>query len=95
MISGSSAEDSAWRANAKLPPTTASAVAFVTSDSLCTAAARAIARLSSPAAPAQPVWLLSAGRTRYIVFGTGRVSEGRALGSVFDTTFTWLADFIE
>lgn len=95
LISGSSASDSAWRANAKLPATTASAVVFVTSDSLCDVAARAVANLSAPSAPVRPVWVLFASSNRYIVFGTGRTSQGRPLGSVFDSTFTWLADFLE
>jgi hypothetical protein len=95
LISGTTASDSAWRANAKLPATPASGVQFVTSKSLCDAAARAVANLSSPAAPVRPVWLLSVGPSRYVVFGTGRTSQGRPLGSVFDNTFKWLADFLE
>jgi hypothetical protein len=73
----------------------ASGVRFVTSISLCDAAARAVAKLSSPAATPRPVWLFSVGPTRYVVMGTGRTSQGKILGSVFDNTFTWLADFAE
>jgi hypothetical protein len=95
LISGSSATDSAWRANAKLPMMAASAVVFVSSDSLCDIAARAVANLSTPAAPVKPVRVLSVGPDRYIVYGAGRMSEGRLLAAVFDSTFTWLADFLE
>jgi hypothetical protein len=95
LISGSAPSDSAWRASVKLPAMSASSVVFVTSDSLCDVAARAVANLSSPAAPIQPVWLLSAGPNRYVVFGSGRMSADRLLGSLFDSTFTWLADFFE
>jgi hypothetical protein len=95
LISGASAEDSAWRANANLSATTASSVVFVSADSLCDVAARAVANLSAPAAPLQPVWVLSAGPNRYIVFGSGRISRDRPLGSVFDSAFNWLADFFE
>lgn len=95
LISGSSASDSAWRARASLPKVVASAVVFVTSDSLCDVAARAVANLSAPAAPVQPVWVLSVGPDRYIVYGAGRMRDGWLLAAVFDSSFTWVADFLE
>jgi hypothetical protein len=95
LISGSSASDSAWRARASLPKMAASAVVFVTSDSLCDVAARAVANLSTPPAPVQPVWVLSVGPDRYIVYGAGRMRDGWLLAAVFDGSFTWIADFLE
>jgi hypothetical protein len=94
LASGLTQSDSVWRGIAKVPLVAASTVALVNSDSLCDAAARAVANLSTPAAPLRAVWVLAAGPNRLIVFGSGRRSEGRALAAVFDSTLTWLADVL-
>jgi hypothetical protein len=93
LVSGSSKTDSLWRVHAKLPKTAAANVTFVTADSLCDAAARAVAALSTPAAPIARVWVIAVGPTRYVVFGAPRVNSQAALSAVFDTTLSWLADY--
>jgi hypothetical protein len=92
---GSDPEDAEWRASAKLPLTDSSAVTLVVSDSICTAAANAIAQFSGASGTPYPVWVIAVGPTRYIVFNLERTSAGRRLAAVFDTNFTWLADFIQ
>ena len=94
FASGLSADDLGWRANVQLPLTTDSLVSFVTSDSVCTAAANAVAQTYGPGVSPQPVWVIAVGPSRYVVFDKKRGSAKRLLAGVFDSTFTWLADFL-
>jgi hypothetical protein len=93
LVSGADATDSIFRANANLPRTAAANVTFITAESLCDVAARAMSALSSPPAELAPVWVIAVDSTRYVVFGVPRRENEYALSAVFDTSFTWLADF--
>jgi hypothetical protein len=92
---GADPEEARWRGAAKLPLTDSSAVTLVVSDSICTVAANAVAHFSGTSGTVYPVWVIAVGPTRYIVFNLERTSAGRRLAAVFDTNFTWLADFIQ
>jgi hypothetical protein len=93
FASGSDADDALWRSHANIPLTAAASIAFVTSDSVCTAAANALAKLSTPVTSPHSVWVIAVGPTRYIVFDKERASARRLLAAVFDSSFLWLADF--
>jgi hypothetical protein len=93
FASGSDADDALWRSHADIPLTAAASIAFVTSDSVCTAAANALAKLSTPVTSPHSVWVIAVGPTRYVVFDKERASARRLLAAVFDSSFLWLADF--
>jgi hypothetical protein len=93
FVSDTSGENATWRTNARLPSTPASAVTFVTSDSLCTVAANLTAAME-PSIPVHPVWVMAIGPTRYVVFDKERTSAGRLLVAIYDAAFNWLADMI-
>ena len=78
LVSDTSASSAGWRADADLPLTSASAVIFVTSDSICTAAANLTAQME-PNVPVHAVWVLAIGPSRYMVFDKERRSAGRLL----------------
>lgn len=83
-----------WRSSAQLPQVPAATVVFAATDSVCTRAANAAATLRGAGAQPYPVWVIAVGPDRYVVFDKERKSAGRLLAAVFDTTFTWLADFL-
>lgn len=91
LLSGGAVSDSAWRATAKLPQTAPTNVTIVTADSVCDTAARAVAALATPSGTISRVWVIAVDTSRYVVFGAAR--QNYATAAVFDTNFTWLADF--
>lgn len=93
LVSDTSTSRAGWRAAAHLPLTPASAVTFVTSDSICTVAANLTAQME-PNVPVHAVWVLAIGPTRYMVFDKERRSVGRRLVAIYDAAFNWLADMI-
>ncbi len=100
MLSGvtalaSSSDDGAhsWRAAAKVPVFPASSVTLVSVDSVCDAAAHALASLPSSDGVVRPVWVIALGTTHYVVFDKRRTSAGHRVAAVFDATMNWIADF--
>lgn len=92
-VAGPLPEDSAWRSQVQLPMTPEADVSFVTADSVCDLAARAVAALSTPAAPVQRVWVIAVGATRYVVWGTSRGGPQKLVRTVFDENFVRLVEF--
>ncbi len=93
FVSDTSASSAGWRVDAHLPLTPASAVTFVTSDSICSVAANLTAQME-PNVPVHAVWVVAVGPSRYLVFDKARMSAGRLLVAVYDAVFTWLADMV-
>lgn len=92
-LSSASADDSALRALSRLPLTSASEVTLQTSEEICRKAATAWwARADTTREYRNPVWVFQVGDDRYIVFDGGRNRRHRAIMSVFDRNFCWLAD---
>lgn len=83
--------DSTARTAFKLPSVSPADVTFMTSDSLCTAAAQALfAAIGATGEAAVPVWLLQVGTNRYVVFDGIHAVDGREEQVVFDGNFTYL-----
>ena len=94
LASGSDDAATIWRSVAKVPPTSASAIALVHADSVCNAAALAFAQLSGAGPVVRPVWVVAIGTTHYVVFDKQRRSAGRLIAAIFDASMHWVADVV-
>lgn len=94
LLADSSKDGRVFRGLAHLPSVAANDVTIVTDTTICDAVAHAVATHVGAGAPAVPVWVIAVGSTRLIAFGR-IVSGGRAIASTFDTSYSWLADFLQ
>lgn len=94
LASGSDDAANSWRAAAKVPVIPASSIALVSADSVCDAAAHAVASLPGSDATVRPVWVIALGTSHYVVFDKRRTSAGRRLAAIYDVAMNWVADIV-
>lgn len=94
VATGQTSGDSVWRATVGVKPTDSSLVTMVHDPAVCDAAARAWARLISPTASPEPVWVMAFGPDRYFIFDERRPTVGTLLIGMFDRSLVWLGDVL-
>jgi hypothetical protein len=94
ILGGSTSNDSIFRAVTDLPQVGINDIQIVQTDSICTAAAAALATAWGSGSPSDSTWVVRVGSARYLVFNLKQISGGRASGLVFDTNFVHLASFV-